>query len=85
MLGCGLSEKYLVYVRFGDHRVKGMGAVLADKDTPGVSFGPQEELMGSRGIGSAGIVLTDARVPVEEVIVPEGGFPKLFTAVSIER
>jgi butyryl-CoA dehydrogenase len=62
-----------------------MGAVLVDKDAPGLSFGPQEELMGFRGIGSADIVLEDVRVPVTDVIVPEGGFRNLFTAFSIER
>ncbi|CAI7980700.1 Acyl-CoA dehydrogenase [Frankia sp. Hr75.2] len=84
--GAGFSEKYLVYVRFGEKKgAGGIGAVLVDKDAPGLSFGPQEELMGFRGIGSADIVLDDVRVPVEDVIVPAGGFRKLFTAFSIER
>ncbi|WP_181780007.1 acyl-CoA dehydrogenase family protein [Pseudonocardia pini] len=84
--GAGYSEKYLVYVRFGDRKgAKGMGAVLVDKDAPGLSFGPQEELMGFRGIGSADIILDDVRVPLDDVIVPEGGFRQLFTAFSIER
>ncbi|OLL73454.1 Acyl-CoA dehydrogenase, short-chain specific [Pseudonocardia sp. Ae263_Ps1] len=84
--GAGFSEKYLVYVRFGTTKgAKGMGAVLVDKDNPGLTFGPQENLMGFRGIGSADMFLTDARVPLADVIVPEGGFGKLFTAFSIER
>jgi butyryl-CoA dehydrogenase len=84
--GAGYSEKYLVYARFGGRRgASGMGAVLVDKDAPGVSFGPQEQLMGFRGIGSADIVLDDVRVPVGDVIVAEGGFRKLFSAFSIER
>jgi butyryl-CoA dehydrogenase len=84
--GAGYSEKYLAYVRFGERKgAGGMGAVLVDKDAPGLSFGPQEELMGFRGIGSADIVLEDVRVPVTDVIVPEGGFRNLFTAFSIER
>jgi alkylation response protein AidB-like acyl-CoA dehydrogenase len=84
--GAGFSEKYLVYVRFGDRKgAKAMGAVLVDKDAAGLSFGPQEELMGFRGIGSADIVLDDVRVPLDDVIVAEGGFRQLFTAFSIER
>lgn len=84
--GAGFSEKYLVYVRFGTvPGARGMGAVLVDKDAPGLTFGPQEDLMGFRGIGSADMFFTDVRVPVEDVIVPEGGFGNLFKAFSIER
>ena len=84
--GAGFSEKYLVYARFDNVRgAGGLGAVLIDKDAPGLEFGPQEELMGFRGIGSADMVLTDVRVPAEDIIVPKGGFRNLFTAFSIER
>lgn len=84
--GAGFSEKYLVYVRFGpEPGAAGMGAVLVDKDTPGLSFGPQEELMGFRGIGSADMFFSDVRVPVDDIVVPKGGFRKLFTAFSVER
>lgn len=84
--GAGHAEQYLVYVRFGDTLGgRGMGAVLVDKDTPGLTFGPQEELMGHRGVGSADMTFEDVRVPVENIIIPEGGFNKLFTAFSVER
>jgi alkylation response protein AidB-like acyl-CoA dehydrogenase len=84
--GAGHAEQYLIYVRFGpEPGAKGMGAVLVDKDTLGIQFGPQEHHMGFRGIGSADIVLTNVRVPVENIIVSKGGFGKLFTAFSIER
>jgi alkylation response protein AidB-like acyl-CoA dehydrogenase len=84
--GAGVAEQYLVYVRFSDTPgSRAMGAVLLDKDTAGLTFGPQENLMGHRGVGSADIILNDVRVPVERIIVPEGGFNKLFTAFSIER
>ncbi len=84
--GAGISEQYLVYVRFGDTPGgKGMGAVLVDKETPGLTFGPQEDLMGHRGIGSADMFFDNVRVHVDNVIIPEGGFNKLFTAFSVER
>jgi butyryl-CoA dehydrogenase len=84
--GAGHAEQYLVYVRFSDTPGgRGMGAVLVPKDTPGLTFGPQEELMGHRGVGSADMFFEDVRVPLENVIIPEGGFNKLFTAFSIER
>ncbi len=84
--GAGHAEQYLVYVRLGSAPGgRGMGAVLVDKDTPGLSFGPQEDLMGHRGVGSADMFFDDVRVPLVNLIVPEGGFGKLFTAFSIER
>lgn len=84
--GGGVAEQYLVYVRFSDvPGGKGMGAVVVDKDTPGLTFGPQEHLMGHRGVGSADMFFDNVRVPLENVIIPEGGFGKLFTAFSIER
>ena len=84
--GAGHVEKYLVYVRFGPEQgAKGIGAVLVDKYADGLTFGPQEQLMGHRGVGSADMFFTDVRVPVADVIVPKGGFSKLFTAFSIER
>lgn len=84
--GGGVAEQYLVYVRLSDvPGGKGMGAVVVDKDTLGLSFGPQEELMGHRGVGSADMFFDNVRVPLENLIVPEGGFSKLFTAFSIER
>jgi butyryl-CoA dehydrogenase len=64
---------------------RGIGAVLVDRDTPGLTFGPQERLMGHRGVGSADMHFVDVRVPLDNLIVPEGGFGTLFTAFSIER
>jgi alkylation response protein AidB-like acyl-CoA dehydrogenase len=84
--GAGHSEQYLVYLRMGEARgAKGIGAVIVGKETPGVTFGPQEDLMGFRGICSADMMFDEVRVPLEDLIVPEGGFAKLFTAFSIER
>ena len=84
--GAGRAEQYLVYARF-THRGsdEGIGAIVIDKDTPGLSFGPQEKLMGFHGIPSADMFFEDVRVPASRIIVPGGGFGKLFTAFSIER
>lgn len=84
--GAGHSEQYLVYLRLDDAPGgRGIGAVVVDRDTPGVSFGPQEDLMGFRGICSADIFLDNVVVPIENLVVDAGGFRKLFTAFSIER
>jgi butyryl-CoA dehydrogenase len=77
---------YLVYVRFGSAPgSRGIGAVLVSREADGLSFGPQERLMGFRGVGSADMFFDDVRVPVDDIVVPEGGFRDLFTAFSIER
>jgi butyryl-CoA dehydrogenase len=84
--GAGHAEQYLVYVRFGpESGAAGLGAVIVDADTKGLTFGPQERFMGFHGIGSADMFFDDVRVPIENLIVKKGGFRELFTAFSIER
>ena len=84
--GAGYSEQYLVYVRLGEELgSRGIGAVVVDGDTPGLEFGPQERLMGFRGIGSADMFFNEVRIPRENLLVDKGGFSQLFTAFSIER
>ena len=84
--GGGHAEHYFVYCRFDDiPGAKGIGAVLVDADTPGVSFGAQEKLMGFRGIPSADVYFDDVRVPMENLIRGPGHFRELFTGFSLER
>lgn len=84
--GGGAAEQYLVYVRLSDAPgAKGIGAVVVDGDAPGLTFGKQEGFMGFHGIPSADMFFDDCRVPLDNLIVGEGGFGSLFTAFSIER
>lgn len=84
--GAGHAEQYLVYVRLSDEQGhRGIGAVVVDRDTEGLSFGPNEQLMGFHGIPSADMFFDGVRVPIENLIVDVGGFRDLFTAFSIER
>ncbi len=84
--GGGHSDYYVVYCRLSDEPgPKGIGAVLVGKDTPGISFGENEDLMGFRGVPSADIFFDDCKVPVGNMIVPAGGFKKLMEAFDIER
>jgi alkylation response protein AidB-like acyl-CoA dehydrogenase len=84
--GAGHAEQYVVYARLGDEPgAAGIGAVLVDRDSPGLTFGRREELMGFRGVHSADMFLDDVRVPIENVIVEKGGFNRLFSIFSIER
>lgn len=82
----GHADYYMVYCRFDDiPGSKGIGAVLVHRDTPGVSFGAQEKLMGFRGIPSADVYFDDVRLPTSSLVLGPGNFRKLFTSFSIER
>ena len=84
--GAGHSGAYVVYARMSqDPGAKGIGAVLVEKDRPGVSFGKPERHMGLRGVPSADIYFDKVRVPAENRIVPAGGFRQLMEAFDLER
>ena len=80
--GGGHAEHYLVYVRLSDEPgARSIGAIVVDGDTPGLTFGPQERLMGFHGIPSADMFFDDVRVPVENVVIPAGGFKQADVGV----
>lgn len=84
--GGGHADGYVVYCRMSDDPgAKGIGAVYVEKGTPGLSFGPQEELMGFRGVPSSDLNFDDVELPLDSVIVPAGGFKKLMEAFDLER
>ncbi|SDR28363.1 butyryl-CoA dehydrogenase [Rhizobiales bacterium GAS113] len=84
--GAGHSDAYVIYCRLSkDPGAKGIGAVLVENGTPGLSFGKPEQLMGFRGVPSADIFLDNVSVPVGNIIVPAGGFRKLMEAFDLER
>ncbi len=84
--GGGHSDAYLVYTRLSDAPgAKGIGAVLVEKGTPGLSFGQPETLMGFRGVPSADLIFDDCVVPDGNIVVPAGGFAKLMEAFDLER
>jgi butyryl-CoA dehydrogenase len=85
--GGGHADAYVVYARMSEAAgAKGIGAVLVEKEAPGLSFGKPEQLMGFRGVPSADIFFDDVEVPVDNLIVPaDGGFQKLMEAFDLER
>jgi alkylation response protein AidB-like acyl-CoA dehydrogenase len=84
--GGGHSDAYLVYTRLSDAPgAKGIGAVLVEKGTPGLSFGQPETLMGFRGVPSADLIFDDCVVPEGNIVVLAGGFAKLMEAFDLER
>jgi alkylation response protein AidB-like acyl-CoA dehydrogenase len=84
--GAGHSEGYVVFCRFSDDPgAKGIGAVFVDRNTPGLSFGPPEQLMGFRGIPSADMSFEACRVPRDQLLAGPGEFGKLMQAFNLER
>ncbi|MGI9420788.1 MAG: acyl-CoA dehydrogenase family protein [Geminicoccaceae bacterium] len=84
--GAGHADAYVVYCRMSDEPgAKGIGAVLVDKGTPGLSFGERERHMGFRGVTSADMFFDDVDVPADNLIVGAGGFRKLMEAFDLER
>jgi alkylation response protein AidB-like acyl-CoA dehydrogenase len=59
--------------------------VLAEKGMPGFTFGPQEELMGLRGMPSCDLIFEDVKIPKENVVLQQGEFKNLMTTFDIER
>jgi butyryl-CoA dehydrogenase len=80
------ADAYVVYCKLSDDPgAKGIGAVLVEDGTPGLSFGARERLMGFRGVPSADIFFDNVEVPAENLVVPAGGFKKLMEAFDLER
>ena len=80
------ADGYVVYCRMSDQPgAKGIGAVYVEKDTPGLNLGKHESLMGWRGIGHCDVIFDDVRIPIENQIVPAGGFRQLMQAFDLER
>lgn len=84
--GGGHSDAYLVYCRLAETPgARGIGAVYVEKDTPGLTFGEQEQLMGFRGIPDSDLYFDEVTVPLDHLVVPSGGFSKLMQAFDLER
>lgn len=84
--GAGHSGAYVIFCRFdGIPAAKGVGAVLVEMGTKGLSFGEQERLMGFRGVPSADIHLDEVRVPAANLLASPGEFAKLMSLFNVER
>jgi alkylation response protein AidB-like acyl-CoA dehydrogenase len=84
--GGGHADAYLVYCRLSDDiGARAIGAVLIEKGTPGLSFGQPEQLMGFRGVPSSDLIFDNVEIPLDNIVVPAGGFKLLMEAFDLER
>ncbi|EHB56384.1 Butyryl-CoA dehydrogenase [Mycolicibacterium rhodesiae JS60] len=75
--GAGTSDVYIVMARTGFKEAesghRGISTFIVEKDTPGLSFGAQEEKMGWNVQPTAQVVLEGVRVPASAMLGgPEG-------------
>ena len=84
--GASHADAYVVYCKMSNEQgANGIGAVLIEKDRPGLSFGKKERHMGWRGVVSADMHFDNISLPLENIILPAGGFKKLMKAFDLER
>jgi alkylation response protein AidB-like acyl-CoA dehydrogenase len=82
--GAGASDVYVVMARTGDPEStpgpRGISAFIVEKDTPGLSFGANEEKMGWHAQPTAQVVFEAVRVPADAML---GGADGEGTGFSI--
>lgn len=84
--GAQIADVFLVLVRLTDEPgMKGVGAVLVERATPGFSVGRHLDLLGLRGTGMAELVFQDCRVPAENLLLPAGRMRDLLQVLDADR
>jgi hypothetical protein len=73
---------FLVYVRFGPG-IDGIGSVLVERDTPGLTIGPPGRFMS--GEHWCPLYFENCRVPKENVLLGPGGFRRQISGFNAER
>ena len=70
--GAGSNDLYVVMARTAAEGSRGVSTFVVEKDTPGLSFGPNETKMGWHIQPTAQVIFEDCRVPAENRINDEG-------------
>lgn len=79
----GIADVFIVYAKVDGDKFT---AFIVDKDTPGLSLGPEEKKMGIKGSSTCSVVLEDAKVPVQNVLFAVGkGHIVAFDSLNIGR
>lgn len=84
--GSGVNELYATFVRFdGIPGAKGVGCLIVEGDSPGLTTSAGPEFVGDRGIPHGDVHYENVRVPVENLVVGAGQFSWLMSAFNMER
>ena len=79
----GFADVFIVFAKVeGEH----FSAFIVDRDTKGLTVGPEEHKMGIRGSSTCPLMLDDARVPVENLLGEVGRGHKIaFNILNLGR
>jgi len=81
-----VADLYLVLMRLDPvPGMKGIGALLVERDTPGFTIGKRIDLIGLRATGMSELLFEDCRVPAENLIIPAGGIGKILSVLDADR
>ena len=84
--GAQVADLFLVLVRLSDAPgMRGIGALLVEKDTPGFTVGKHLDLMGLRGTGMAELVFSGCRVPAENLLLDAGRMRDFLAVLDADR
>ncbi|BBY87477.1 acyl-CoA dehydrogenase [Mycolicibacterium murale] len=71
--GAGSSDVYVVMARTGGEGPRGISAFVVEKDSAGLSFGPDEVKMGWNAQPTAQVIFEGVRVPAENLLGGDEG------------
>ncbi len=79
----GFADLFTVFAKInGEH----FTAFLVERDTPGLSFGPEEHKMGIRSSSTRQVILEDVKVPAENIVGEIGKGHKIaFLVLDVGR
>ncbi|MBP1760175.1 MAG: acyl-CoA dehydrogenase [Firmicutes bacterium] len=78
----GFADVFLVYAKVDGK----LSNFIVERETPGLSFGPEEQKMGIKGSSTRQVILEDVMVPVENVVGELGrGHVVAFNILNVGR
>lgn len=79
----GFADVFVVFAKVNGER---FSAFIVDRDTPGLSVGPEEKKMGIRGSSTCALTFEGARIPIENLLGEEGrGHVIAFNILNLGR
>ncbi len=79
----GFADVFILFAKVDGEQFT---AFIVDRDTPGLSFGPEERKMGIRGSSTRAMILEDVKVPVDHVVGEIGrGHVVAFNILNVGR
>jgi alkylation response protein AidB-like acyl-CoA dehydrogenase len=81
-----VSGLFLVLVRLDSSPgMRGVGAILVERDTPGFTTGKHLDLLGLRGTGMAELVFDNCRIPAGNLFLEAGRIRELLGVLDADR